>query len=296
MMFLRYAFRAFDRLGLLKRMVFELPLRLSGKRLLIPMVRGVGEGHLVSPEPFMDLLIAKLVPLFPGVFLDVGVNIGQTLIKVKCAFPDQEYVGFEPNATCVDYVRRLVGRNGLTSVRLVPAGLADRDGSASLVLPSGDADDSSATLLKDLREPGAGQREVTVDLITWTAAERAQPIGTLGVVKIDVEGSELFVLQQLEPRLRQDRPITIVEVLPTYEPPDPERAARNALIEAICQRCDLRIHRIHKKQDPLLPKRSLGSVFIPPALERCPAGAAGERRLKSWPRSVERYILAPGTR
>ncbi|MBK9538378.1 MAG: FkbM family methyltransferase [Flavobacteriales bacterium] len=251
MMLLRYAFRAFDRLGLLKRMVFELPLRLSGKRLLIPMVRGVGEGHLVSPEPFMDLLIAKLVPLFPGVFLDVGVNIGQTLIKVKCAFPDQEYVGFEPNATCVDYVRRLVGRNGLTSVRLVPAGLADRDGSASLVLPSGDADDSSATLLKDLREPGAGQREVTVDLITWTAAERAQPIGTLGVVKIDVEGSELFVLQQLEKRLRQDRPITIVEVLPTYEPPDPERAARNALIEAICQRCDLRIHRIHKKQDPI---------------------------------------------
>jgi len=250
-MFLRYAFRALDRLGLLKRIVFELPLHISGKRLRIPVVRGVGEGHLVSPEPFMDLLIAQLVPMFPGVFLDVGVNIGQTLIKVKCAFPDQQYVGFEPNSTCVRYVRRLIDRNGFDRVRLVPAGLADHDGRASLVLPSGDADDSSATLLKDLRKPGAGQREVTVELMTWNAAERAQPIGALGVVKIDVEGSELFVLQQLEQRMKQDRPITIVEVLPTYEPPDPERAARNAMLEALCQRCDLRIHRIHKMQDPI---------------------------------------------
>lgn len=247
--------RALNKAGLLRHLTFSVPIRLSGKRTWIPIVKGVGSTYVLEFEPFMDALIGRLIPLFPGTFVDVGVNIGQTLIKVKSAFPSQEYLGFEPNDTCVAYVHRLIEQNGFTQVRLISAGLSDRDGSASLVLPSGDADDSSATLLTDLRQPGVAQREVTVDLVTWSTASRAQAIGRLGVVKIDVEGSELFVLQQLELRLQDDRPITIVEVLPTYEPPDPKRSSRNHAIEALCQRCDLSIHRIHKKEDPVRLER-----------------------------------------
>jgi FkbM family methyltransferase len=255
MSFVKLGLRALNKAGLLRHLTFNVPMSLLGKRTWIPIVKGVGITYVVEFEPFMDALIGRLIPLFPGTFVDVGVNIGQTLIKVKCGFPSQDYLGFEPNSTCVAYVHRLIERNGFTQVRLVPAGLAAHDGSAMLVLPSGDADDSSATLLMDLRKPGISQREVTVDLITWRTAEREGSIGRLGVVKIDVEGSELFVLQQLEQRLLSDRPITFVEVLPTYEPPDPQRLSRNYAIEALCQRCDLSIHRIHKKEDPVRLER-----------------------------------------
>jgi len=242
----RYAVRALRKLGLLDRLTFDVPMRLSGRTVRIPMIKGTGFIYVIDFEPFMDDLIRRLVPLFPGVFVDVGVNLGQTLIKAKSAFPDCDYLGFEPNPSCIAYTQRVIRNNGFQRIRLIDAGLTDTDGQGELVLWMGTESDPSATLLPDFRERRDDQREIPVKLMTWATVEKHTAIDRLGFVKIDVEGSELAVLGQLEPRLKRDRPITIVEVLPTYDPPMAGRPERHRAIEAICQRSDLRIHRIHK--------------------------------------------------
>jgi FkbM family methyltransferase len=246
MMPVRYAVRALRKFGLLDKLDIDVPMRLSGHNYRVPMIKGMGFVYVIDFEPFMDELIRTLVPRFPGVFVDCGVNLGQTLIKAKAAFPDIDYVGFEPNPACVAYTRRVIALNAFERVRLIDAGLTDTDGDGELVLWTGTASDPSATLLHDFRDKRPDQREIPVKLMTWGTVEKHTPIGRLGFVKIDVEGSELAVLGQLEPRLRTDRPITMVEVLPTHDPPIASRIAARKAMEAIIQRCDLRIHRIHR--------------------------------------------------
>ncbi len=248
MMPVRYGLRALRKFGLLNRLTFDVPMRLSGRTLTVPMIKGTGFVYVIDFEPFMDNLIRTLVPRFPGVFVDCGVNLGQTLVKVKCAFPAIDYIGFEPNPKCVAYTQRLIRLNKFDRVRLIDAGLTDKDGDGELVLWMGTESDPSATLISDFRDRRPDQREIPVKLMTWATVEKHTSIGRLGFVKIDVEGSELAVLGQLEPRLKSDRPITVVEVLPTWDPPMAGRPERHRAIEALCMRADLEIHRTHKTE------------------------------------------------
>ena len=52
-------------------------------------------------------LIKRLVLPNDGAFIDVGANVGQTLLDTLNAHPMVQYIGFEPNPSCVFYLRTL---------------------------------------------------------------------------------------------------------------------------------------------------------------------------------------------
>jgi hypothetical protein len=68
-------------------------------------------------EPWMFDLLTRLLPAKPGTFLDVGVNLGQTLLPVKMCEPSRRYVGVESNAQCFAYAERFIEINGLINSR-----------------------------------------------------------------------------------------------------------------------------------------------------------------------------------
>lgn len=248
MKWMELGLRALNKLGLLAHLNFSVPLTLSGKRTRIPMRKAVGFTYLFVGDSFMDTLIARALPIFPGVFVDVGVNIGQTIIRLRNAFPDVPVVGFEPNPVCVEYTQQLIALNGYRNVRLIPAALAEEVGQGSLLLwESWNPDDSTATLVKDFRPVNKDQKEIPVLLTTWGDVERKAPIGKLGFVKIDVEGGELEVLRSMGPRIAADRPLVVVEVLPTHDPPRAGRRERHQAVEQLAQEWGYRIYRIHKQ-------------------------------------------------
>ena len=51
---------------------------------------------------YTDMLI-----IYKG-FIDVGVNVGQTLLKLKSISSEINYLGFEPNPNCVNYLKNLI--------------------------------------------------------------------------------------------------------------------------------------------------------------------------------------------
>lgn len=64
--------------NLRKSFNYTIQKRVNGKTYLIPKIY---DTVFVDSEKWMDEVLSKLFEETSGVFLDVGVNIGQTLIK-----------------------------------------------------------------------------------------------------------------------------------------------------------------------------------------------------------------------
>src|SRR5690606_977830 len=137
-------------------------------------------------------IIQVLMELSPGGFIDVGANLGQTLLKVAALDPARSYVGFEPNPACADYTEELIHANGL-AYHLIPAGLGARTRIAQLQMYRNEDTDPSASLVTGFRENAVRRKSVAiVSLENLPAGLIPDP---LAIIKIDVEGGEADVME-----------------------------------------------------------------------------------------------------
>jgi hypothetical protein len=85
--------------------------------LRIPIISWSGWDNLSDHEPSVDRLLSRMLAATSGTVVDVGVNTGQILMKVKTKEPNREYIGFEASMFCCFYVDQLVRKLGF----LVPS-------------------------------------------------------------------------------------------------------------------------------------------------------------------------------
>jgi len=117
-----------------------------------PLFGELGIGNLSISELWMSKILEKLVVINKGTFIDVGVNTGQTLLKIKSIKSDIKYIGFEPNPSCVFYVQQLVRINKIENTTLYPVGVADVTKLLELNFFSSASTDSSASIIADFRQ------------------------------------------------------------------------------------------------------------------------------------------------
>lgn len=239
--------RALRRVGWLKHLSFTVKARMDGLLVKVPLRKGLGLPVLAVGEPWGHGLFAALMPAFPGTVVDVGVNLGQTLIRVRGLEPVRAYIGFEPNPTCVDYSRQLAYLNGFNDCPIVPVGLAMEEGIVDLVMNNDDLADSAASIVENFRPGKPIVHRIPVAVMRFATAERDMRIGPLGLVKIDVEGSEREVLLSMEQRIGKDRPAVVLEILPVGRASNTERLSRQQDVEALFARLNYRMIRIHNK-------------------------------------------------
>jgi FkbM family methyltransferase len=219
------------------------PVEVAGRKFRTPVIYGSNSD---LSEPWMIELQKGLMSRKKGVFLDVGMNLGQTLLVVKAIEPARPYVGFEPNPQCFAYCEQLVQLNRLTNVTLVPVGLSSSNHIACLQLYSRSGTDSTASVVEDFRPTQPVTSIKSVALFSFADVSKALSIGEIGIIKIDVEGAEWDVLQSMELALGTARPWIVIEILPCYNSENTKRIARQKSIEAMLDRLDYRIMRIGK--------------------------------------------------
>lgn len=225
-------------------------VRVNGQDFVLPYVGG--DTPFVADyddEPWMGRLLARLHTIAPGAIIDVGTNVGQTLLMAKSIDRDWPYIGFEPNPACWFVTKELIRANRLPACQLVPLGLGES--SEVLALYSNEATDGSASLIEGFRPAAQYARRQLVGVCSATTALVLvqAPGERVGVVKIDVEGAELEVLRGLVPILRRDRCPVVCEVLPVYDAATDNgrfRLARQQQIEAILAELGYAILRIHR--------------------------------------------------
>ena len=158
-------------------------------------------------ERTLARLVADAVPP-GGTVLDVGAHLGYvSIVAARAAGARGRVLAVEPNPDTLPLLERNLAANGVSGVvQVVPYALSDHQGSGSLHLsPSGDGSSPHANV---------ATTGPTVSVRSTTAAallgERA-----VDVVKIDVEGAELAVLDGLAPVLeRSPSAVLFVECNP----------------------------------------------------------------------------------
>jgi FkbM family methyltransferase len=237
--------------GLHSRLCFNATIRFNGTRTIVPVLGGLGYENLCSHEPWMEALLAKLLPMCPGAFLDVGANLGQTLIKAKSLAPDRVVVAVEPNPICLFYLEMLVRANRYRDCWIIPSGLSKEHSLAKLFFFDDSIADASASMIDGFRaENISGSRIIG----TCTYPELSHALGRddFGLIKIDVEGAEWEVLQSLAGLLASRRPILLLEILPVYSADNKARLERQLAVEKILGDCGYKLLRVAKGSSGIL--------------------------------------------
>ena len=209
---------------------FNYPLWAGASRFKVPVINGVGAELLRNREPWLDAVISLLVREDPtAVFVDVGANIGQTVLKVRAAHPGLAYVAFEPNPYCVHYLRELIQENEqLSDVVVYPVGLSNKTQIMVLILKN--EFDQEGTVVHNFRQ--GDDRKLKVPVALFHPRDLDQAMNFRMLLKVDVEGGELEVLEGLSERLLADRSPVICEVLPPYSADNRVRVERQTALQA----------------------------------------------------------------
>lgn len=237
----------------------------QGKRIIIPIVNGLGKENLVLSEQWMTAVIQYLISLKRGIFIDVGVNVGQTMLKLRSIDQKIKYVGFEPNPACVYYVHELIKANSFQNTVVIPAGIADVDQLLTLNFYSDGDLDSSASIVKDFRPQQIFRREY-VACLQYDSFRELLDSEVVSIVKIDVEGAELEVLKSLTTVLQEKRPFVLIEILPAYSYENADRVSRQLEIQKMLKELNYKILSIQKAS---LSFSQLAQLDINPKIEDC---------------------------
>jgi FkbM family methyltransferase len=196
-------------------------------------------------EHWMIDLQRGLLKVRQGSFIDVGMNIGQTLLVVKAIDRQRAYFGFEPNSQCLAYCEQLVHLNELPRITMLPVGLWSANRLVRLQLDDENGTDPSASLVEGFRGESASSTKF-VPVFTFAEVSKTLVMDEIGIIKIDVEGAEWDVLQGMEAILVRSRPLIVIEILPCYHSGNTSRVERQKSIEAMMKRLDYCIMRIAK--------------------------------------------------
>lgn len=141
-------------------------------------------------------LLKRLLPM-NGTFVDVGANVGQTLLLVKSVDRETKYLGIEPNIECCSYLSRLIRFNGFQNADIISGAASDNAGLSSLHIPRG------ASQISTFHPNYFGTHRYhgtqTTPLFTLDSLEKKD----IGVLKVDVEGHEAQVIKGASGMIRR---------------------------------------------------------------------------------------------
>jgi FkbM family methyltransferase len=151
--------------------------------------------------------------------VDVGGNIGQSVLSLYTVFPNAKIVSFEPNPVVFRKLQRLTKK--FPRLTVIPNGLSNETGEAELFIPSYRASALSGLASFDYEEAKgwlSNARIARFDPNKLTVASKRVTVALLDdwglepdFIKIDVQGLEYRVLAGGLETIRRSRPVIMAE-------------------------------------------------------------------------------------
>lgn len=156
-------------------------------------------------EPAITYLVRRRVRR-GSLVLDIGANLGYyVLLLSRLVGPEGHVLGFEPEPSNLELLRKTVELNRATNVELSNAAVGDRDGTARLFLS-----ERAPGLHSVVNAVGSGFTEVPMRRL-----DALTPARKVDFLLVDAEGAEALVVEGGTALLERDRPEIVMEFTPS---------------------------------------------------------------------------------
>lgn len=183
-----------------------IPYRINGRWFRIPLSGNYGYTNftVMKQEPGVARTLRELLPR-SGTFVDVGANVGQTLLLASSIDPHLNYLGIEPNFECCAALSRLIRLNGLNGDVLCGAA-SDQFSTANLHIPIVHSQNAALDPTVLGREIYKGTQRTALFTIDSLNLD-------ISILKIDVEGYEAQVIKGASETIHRLHPPIIFEAM-----------------------------------------------------------------------------------
>jgi FkbM family methyltransferase len=120
--------------------------------------------------------------------LDIGANTGQFANEWRKLFPNCEITSIEPNPFCENNLKKIKG------VTYIQCGISNAIGELELILPKRKSRSKGASFYKELNFSNLTDDEILKIKVPVTTLDLLFPDNIFDVIKIDVQGAELDVI------------------------------------------------------------------------------------------------------
>lgn len=261
--------KALNKFRILNLLNIHGTISLNKKTFKIPILQKIGISNLFMSEPWMIDILKIVLPIENKNFIDVGVNIGQTLLKLKSVSSEINYIGFEPNPICVNYAVKLINENNFDNTLIIPAGISDKNEMGLLNFFSQSETDSAASMIEDFRPDQKIFKKEFIPLYNIESFKNKINLDSISILKIDVEGAELEVLNSFKKEIEEKSPIILIEILPVYNANNLQRLERQNMIQNMLKDFGYSIFRVIKKDDILLDFQEISEIGIHGNINNC---------------------------
>lgn len=206
--------RLLRKIGFLKKRRLKLNLAINNSRFKVPIINEVGFNNHNMDEFWMSDLFRLLRLAKNCTLIDLGANVGQTLLKWKSIYPESHYIGVEPLPAAVDYLQHLISINHFPNSTVHGKAISENEGHATLHLHFDDNTDRSASLNQTIFDTAT---TINVETLSFDSLIQLIPLSCHNniVFKIDIEGSEKELLLNNSELIKKLNATVIVELLET---------------------------------------------------------------------------------
>jgi FkbM family methyltransferase len=124
--------------------------------------------------------------------VDCGANIGMSLLFFKKFFPNAEIIAFEPDEASFKLLEKNINENNLSHVKIFRNAVGNKNGKLKLYTPGGFDGSPGSSIYRDLTHSKTFM-ESEIEMIPLSGLK----LGKIDVLKIDIEGAEEKVFQDL---------------------------------------------------------------------------------------------------
>lgn len=196
---------------------FEIPFFTYQKLFRIPIINSLGIPLFFNKEQELLKIFSKTSLLKNGIAIDVGANIGQTLLKLISANYGQ-IICFEPDPRCCNYLHKLSKSNNFFKqkrVSIVCTALTSKEIEILKIKTSSEKPVQSASAAEDIRDYSTYDFEYTcIATCLDNYLNSTNESRKISLIKIDVEGLELDVLNGAIKTIKNNFPFILFESLP----------------------------------------------------------------------------------
>jgi FkbM family methyltransferase len=154
---------------------------------------------------------ARFMPPRDGVVVDIGAQVGFLTTRMARYVASGRVIAIEPDPLSFSRLQRSVASNGLGNVTPVQCALSNEEGSFAFV-SAGHSVDSRLMISGQIPPQLAaqpGMRVSEVECITLDHLTSREAIDRIDLLKVDVEGAEISVLEAAEKTLSRVQAVLI---------------------------------------------------------------------------------------